>query len=84
MFQTITLSFLAKFSDGPQKTSRQFSNHDNTTRAPRCDVSFLFFYKMLGRQKAIERNGYLPTKSTQTNPIPTGKKIPPSRCGARG
>ena len=73
MFQIITSSFLAKFIDGPQKTSRQFSNHSKVERMiirhGHLDAMYLFVsYKMLGRQKAIERNGYLPTKSTQTNP----------------
>jgi len=87
MFQTITLSFLAKFIDGPQKTSRQFSNHSKVERMiirhGHLDAMYLFVF-LQNRQKAIERNGYLPSKSTQTNPILTGQKIPPSRCGARG
>ena len=84
MFQTITLSFLAKFIDGPQKTSRQFSNHSKVERMiirhGHLDAMYLFCF---GRQKALERNGYQPNRHRPTQ-YPRVTNNPSSRCGARG
>ena len=77
MFQTITLSFLAKFIDGPQKTSRQFSNHSKVERMiirhGHLDAMYLFVLKCLAVKK---QSNEMDTNQTDTDqPNTHGSKI---------
>ena len=84
MFQTITLSFLAKFIDGPQKTSRQFSNHSKVERMiirhGHLDAMYLFVFLQNAWPSKSNRTKWISTNQIDTDqPNTYGSKKSPLR-----
>ena len=82
MFQTITLSFLAKFIDGPQKTSRQFSNHSKVERMiirhGHLDAMYLFVFLQNAWPSKSNRTKWISTNQIDIDqPNTHGSKNPP-------
>ena len=71
MFQTITSPFLAKFIDGPQKTSRQFSNHSKVERMiirhGHLDAMYPFVFLQNAWPSKSNRTKWISTKQIDTD-----------------